>query len=52
MRSRGLGDTIEKFTKTTGLKTLTDIAMKAVGYSECKCNKRQAWLNEQFPYYK
>ena len=51
MKSQGLGDTIEKFTVVTGIKTLTEIAMKAVGYQEpCRCNKRKAWLNEQFPY--
>ena len=50
MKSRGLGDSIEKITKTTGLKSLTEIASKAMGYSDCGCNKRKNWLNEQFPY--
>ena len=50
MRSKGLGDTVEKFTKATGIKTLTEIATKAMGYKECNCNKRKAWLNNQFPY--
>jgi len=50
MKSRGLGDSIEKVTKATGLKSLTDIASKAIGYTECGCNKRKAWLNKQFPY--
>jgi len=51
MKSRGLGDSVEKFTKATGLKTLTEIAKKATGYKkDCGCNKRKAWLNKQFPY--
>ena len=50
MKSKGLGDSVEKFTKATGIKTLTEIASKAVGYKDCVCNKRKAWLNNQFPY--
>ena len=52
MKSQGLGDTVEKFTKATGIKSLTEIASKALGYAECGCNKRKAWLNKQFPYKK
>ena len=52
-QSKGLGDSIEKVTKATGLKSLMDISMKAVGYTgDCGCNKRKAWLNKQFPYLK
>ena len=51
-KSRGLGDSVEKITKATGLKTLTEIAMKATGYKDCGCNKRKQWLNNQFPYKK
>ena len=50
MKSRGLGDSIEKITKATGLKSLTDIASRAVGYTDCGCNKRKAWLNKYFSY--
>ena len=50
MKSRGLGDSIEKITKATGLKSLTDIASKAIGYTECGCYKRKAWLNKYFSY--
>ena len=50
MRSKGLGDSVEKFTKATGLKSLAQIATRAMGYTECGCNKRKAWLNKQFPY--
>jgi|TARA_R100001594_G_scaffold145744_1_gene196282 hypothetical protein len=52
MKSRGLGDSIEKITKATGLKTLTEIAAKATGAKDCGCNKRKNWLNKQFPYKK
>ncbi len=52
MESRGLGDSIEKITKTTGLKTLTELAMLAIGKKSCGCNRRKQWLNKQFPYYK
>jgi hypothetical protein len=38
--SRGLGDTVAKFTT-------------ALGISPCSgCKQRQAWLNEKFPYAK
>ena len=48
MKSKGLGDTIEKFTKFTGIKSLVNTITKDKG--DCGCNKRRAWLNEQFPY--
>ncbi len=47
MKSTGLGDTIEKFTTFTGIKTLVNLIIKE---SECGCNKRKDWLNKQFPY--
>ena len=49
-RSKGIGDSIEKFTKTTGIKKLSQIAASSFGYNDCGCNKRRDWLNEQFPY--
>ena len=51
-RSKGLGDSIEKITMGTCIKSLTNIAMRAVGYKDCGCDKRKEWLNKQFPYYK
>jgi|TARA_Y100000385_G_C12574942_1_gene417968 hypothetical protein len=51
-QSKGLGDTIEKITTKTGIKTLTQIAMRATGFQDCGCDKRKKWLNQQFPYYK
>ena len=50
MKSRGLGDSIEKITKKTGLKSLMDFATNATGKKDCGCNKRKQWLNEKFPY--
>ena len=52
MKSKGIGDDIEKITKATGLKTLTEIGARAMGYNDCGCNKRKDWLNKQFPYKK
>ena len=45
-RSKGLVDSIEKITKGTGIKSLTNIAMRAVGYKDCGCDKRKEWLNK------
>ena len=45
MESKGLGDTIEKFTKATGIKKIAD---KVPG--GCGCNKRKQKLNNMFPY--
>ena len=42
----------EAFTRATGIKSLTKLAMSATGYKDCGCDKRKAWLNKQFPYYK
>ena len=47
--SRGLGDTIEKITKATGIKTIVEKAAKAVG-KDCGCGKRKEKLNNIFPY--
>ena len=50
MKSKGVGDSIEKITKTTGLKTLMQLTGKVMGVKDCGCNKRKEWLNKQFPY--
>ena len=50
MKSKGLGDSIEKFTKFTGIKTLAHLAASFTKKKDCGCNKRKAWLNKQFPY--
>tara|TARA_B100000900_G_scaffold376811_1_gene359794 strand:- start:465 stop:617 length:153 start_codon:yes stop_codon:yes gene_type:complete len=46
MKSKGLGDTVEKFTKATGIKSLFG---KIVG-EDCGCDKRKKKLNQKFPY--
>lgn len=45
MKSKGVGDTIEKFTKATGIKKIAD---KIPG--GCGCAKRKEALNKLFPY--
>ena len=50
--SRGLGDSIEKFTKVTGISSLAQIATHLVGKKDCGCNKRKEVLNKAFPYKK
>ena len=47
MKDQGLGDTIERFTKATGLKKLTE---KIPG--GCNCDHRKNWFNKNFPYKK
>ena len=49
--SRGLGDTIAKFTKTTGLKKATKFLFGLFN-ADCGCSERQARLNRRFPYKK
>ena len=49
--SKGLGDTIEKITKATGIKKVVDTVAKATG-KDCGCNKRKEKLNKMFPYKK
>ena len=44
-KSKGLGDSIEKFTKATGIKKLAD---KVPG--GCGCKARKEALNRMFPY--
>ena len=48
-RSRGLGDTIERIAKVTGIKKVVD---KITGEKDCGCNKRKEKLNKMFPYKK
>ena len=49
IESKGLGDTIEKFTKATGIKKAVDTVAKAAG-KDCGCGKRKDTLNRMFPY--
>lgn len=48
-KSKGLGDTIEKFTTATGIKKVVETVAKATG-KDCGCNKRRDTLNRVFPY--
>ena len=48
-KSKGLGDSIEKFTKTIGIKKVVDTVSK-VTKKPCNCGKRQDTLNRLFPY--
>ena len=47
MKSRGLGDTIAKLAKYTGVKAVVKKVAK-----NCGCEKRQNVLNKKFPYKK
>lgn len=48
-KSRGIGDTIEKITKATGIKKVVDIIATTTG-QDCGCDKRRDTLNRLFPY--
>jgi hypothetical protein len=50
-KSKGLGDSIEKFTKATGIKKVVDTVSK-VTKKPCNCGKRKDTLNRLFPYNK
>ena len=52
--SKGLGDSIEKVTKATGLKSFTQVLARngVLGKKGCGCNKRKEALNKAFPYKK
>ena len=51
-KSRGLGDTIEKFTTATGIKNVVTRVVKATGAEDCCCGRRRDTLNRVFPYKK
>jgi len=50
-KSEGLGDSIEKITKATGIKKVVDEVSKRTG-RDCGCQKRKEMLNKKFPYKK
>tara|TARA_B110000238_G_scaffold189839_1_gene222387 strand:- start:61 stop:303 length:243 start_codon:yes stop_codon:yes gene_type:complete len=50
-KSKGLGDTLEKFTEMTGIKKLVETIEVETG-GGCGCSKRKDKLNEMFPYKK
>ena len=45
-KSKGLGDTVAKVTKATGI----DKAVKFIAGEECGCEERKEKLNKLFPY--
>ena len=47
-KPKGLGDTIAKITKVTGI----DKVVKAVAGEDCGCDERRKTLNKLFPYKK
>tara|TARA_R100000656_G_C3895057_1_gene117495 strand:+ start:117 stop:296 length:180 start_codon:yes stop_codon:yes gene_type:complete len=51
-KSRGLGDSIEKFTTVTGIRSLAQMSTNLLGKKDCGCNKRKEVLNKMFPYKK
>ena len=52
MKSKGLGDSIERFTKMTGIYSLAQMGARAAGKKDCGCKKRKEALNKAFPYNK
>ena len=50
-KSKGLGDSIEKFTKATGIKKVVD-KISEVTKKDCGCGKKKETLNRLFPYNK
>ena len=49
MKSRGLGDSIEKFTKATGIKKVVNRVSEGLNIP-CGCEGRRDALNILFPY--
>lgn len=45
MKSKGLGDTIEKVTAATGIKKAVEFVSKASGIDDCGCPERKEALN-------
>ena len=45
-KSKGLGDSIEKITRMTGIKKF----VHKIAGDDCGCNKRKQKLNKVFPY--
>jgi hypothetical protein len=50
-KSRGFGDTVEKFTRATGIKRLVDNVSKGLKIP-CGCEGRRDALNKILPYKK
>lgn len=48
MKSRGLGDDIERFTKATGIKSVVDKVSKGLNIP-CGCEGRKEAMNKLLP---
>ena len=46
---KGLGDTIHRITKATGIKSVVDRMSHALN-TPCNCNQRRKTLNKILPY--
>lgn len=51
MKSKGLGDSIEKITRATGVKHMVDTISEGLNIP-CGCQGRKDALNKIFPYKK
>ena len=49
VKSRGLGDTIEKITTATGIKKVVDTISEITGVP-CGCSEKKEALNKLIPY--
>jgi hypothetical protein len=47
--SKGIGDSIERITKATGIKKVVDKISEVTGI-DCGCEERKEALNKMFPY--
>ena len=48
-QSKGIGDTISKITKATGISKVVDKISEVTGVP-CNCEERRSKLNQMFPY--
>ena len=48
-KPKGLGDTIERITEATGIKTVVEAISEATGV-DCGCDARKELFNKLFPY--
>lgn len=48
--AQGLGDTVAKFTHSTGLDKLAEYYTRLTG-KDCGCDQRRQKLNQWFPYH-
>jgi hypothetical protein len=49
-KSKGLGDTVEKILRATGVKTVVKTVINGIGVEDCGCDERRDTLNRIFPY--